>query len=57
MHAMNSGKIIKFGGMTDTRVFLNNIDIFNIQDNKWHSLQPDNRFIFTSSPGVTQISN
>lgn len=57
MHATSNGKIVKFGGMTDSRIFLNKIDIFNIGSGVWNSIQPDPRFIFTSNPGIVQISN
>jgi hypothetical protein len=57
MSAMHSGKIIKLGGMSESRVFMNKIDIYSIYDNSWSSYQPDNRFIFTWGPGITQISS
>lgn len=57
MHAFGSAKLMKFGGMTEARVFINKIDIYSIYGNEWNSLQPDNGFIFTINPGMAQISN
>lgn len=57
MHALNTTRILKLGGITESRTFINKIDIYNLYDNTWNSIQPDNRFILTSSPGIVQVAN
>lgn len=57
MHAISSGKVLKFGGLTDARVFVHKIDVYEIYQNSWSSFQVDHRFLMASSPGIAQISN
>ena len=57
MHALNSGKILKFGGIAESRIFMHKIDILEINQNRWISIQVDSKFMLMCNPGLTQISN